>query len=383
MFNMPSRTSSPKSTIDQAASPVVCVMESLEGRAMLSAAPVLTGPLAPLASGAILAAANQNPTAVINATPTQGQAPLDVKFSGTQSHDPDGDTLSFLWDFGDGSQTETGANVEHTFNSRGVFNVQLTVSDGNGGADTTTTQILVGETVPQPQIFMPSADTFVAGGSKLFFGGNASDAEDGFIPTRSFTWTLSRVRADGTARVLRTVRDVRSGRLRIPGGGNADPNVVFRLTLAVTDSTGLTGTTSVDLKPQVAPLNVLTTFPGLKISVDGVLRDPGAIPSMVGMARTVSAPVRQVINGNTYIFERWTDGGARTHRVRIGPGGGFVVPIYRLASPAGAPAPLFGSSALTGLPGGQATGQQPSIFNANSPFGGDLLQRSPSSVFGS
>lgn len=48
--------------------------------------------------------------------------------------DPDGDPLSFAWDFGDGS-TGTGTPVTHTFGGAATrtFTVALTVSDGRGG----------------------------------------------------------------------------------------------------------------------------------------------------------------------------------------------------------------------------------------------------------
>jgi hypothetical protein len=43
--------------------------------------------------------------------------------------DPDGDTLTYRWDFGDGS-TGTGALVEHAYSSAGTYTAVVTVSDG-------------------------------------------------------------------------------------------------------------------------------------------------------------------------------------------------------------------------------------------------------------
>lgn len=37
-------------------------------------------------------------------------------------------TLNYVWDFGDGSATSTGANPTHTFNSAGTYNVKLTAT---------------------------------------------------------------------------------------------------------------------------------------------------------------------------------------------------------------------------------------------------------------
>ncbi len=53
------------------------------------------------------------------------------KFDGTQSSDPDGDKLSYLWNFGDGSTAE-GATGQHVYSKFGQYNVSLTVDDGKG-----------------------------------------------------------------------------------------------------------------------------------------------------------------------------------------------------------------------------------------------------------
>ncbi len=44
---------------------------------------------------------NKPPVAVIEASPTNGFAPLEVTFDGSGSYDPDGRVVAFYWDFGD------------------------------------------------------------------------------------------------------------------------------------------------------------------------------------------------------------------------------------------------------------------------------------------
>src|SRR5207247_1568250 len=51
-------------------------------------------------------------------TGTEGAA---VAFGGSGSADPDGAALSYLWDFGDGSPTATGAQVSHVYADNGTY----------------------------------------------------------------------------------------------------------------------------------------------------------------------------------------------------------------------------------------------------------------------
>jgi glucose/arabinose dehydrogenase len=75
-------------------------------------------------------AANQPPNVQSSANPTSGTAaPLTVNFSSSGTVDPENQALTYSWVFGDGG-TSTQANPSHTYNTRGVFNARLTVSDG-------------------------------------------------------------------------------------------------------------------------------------------------------------------------------------------------------------------------------------------------------------
>jgi PKD repeat protein len=56
---------------------------------------------------------------------------LQQKFTAVASSDADGDALSYLWDFGDGS-TGSGATVSHIYTEPGTYKVVLTVNDGSG-----------------------------------------------------------------------------------------------------------------------------------------------------------------------------------------------------------------------------------------------------------
>lgn len=55
----------------------------------------------------------------------------------------DGQTLGYVWDFGDASPTQTTLNPTHTYTAEGTYNVRLTVSTPNGCTKDTTVSINV------------------------------------------------------------------------------------------------------------------------------------------------------------------------------------------------------------------------------------------------
>jgi len=66
----------------------------------------------------------------ITADPDEGDAPLEVDFAATAS-DPDDDPLTYSWDFeDDGTGDSTEQSPTHTYTEAGVYEAELTVSDG-------------------------------------------------------------------------------------------------------------------------------------------------------------------------------------------------------------------------------------------------------------
>ena len=110
-------------------------------------------------------AENRPPVAVPNG-PYQGPVGFPLTFDGTHSSDPDaGQTLTFYWDFGDGT-TGVGANPSHTYSAAGIYVVALTVTDDGTPALSsqpvpTTAEIVnfVTTTVVQPSGGVPVVKT--------------------------------------------------------------------------------------------------------------------------------------------------------------------------------------------------------------------------------
>jgi membrane protease YdiL (CAAX protease family)/PKD repeat protein len=74
---------------------------------------------------------NSPPTCTITSPPDRSEfyVGFSVNFS-SHAFDPDGDPLTYLWQFGDG-RTSTSPNPSHTYTSAGTYGVLLTVSDGD------------------------------------------------------------------------------------------------------------------------------------------------------------------------------------------------------------------------------------------------------------
>ena len=81
------------------------------------------------------------PTAIATSNVSQGNAPLDVSFTGEESTDDIG-IESYSWKI-NGEELSTAENFDHTFSKGGIYDVTLTVTDADNLSDTATLQITV------------------------------------------------------------------------------------------------------------------------------------------------------------------------------------------------------------------------------------------------
>ncbi|KIF77692.1 glycosyl hydrolase [Streptomyces sp. 150FB] len=128
----------------------------------------------------------RSPIAVAAADKTSGKAPLKVTFSSAGTEDPDGDALTYAWDFGDGS-TSTAADPVHSYKKNGTYTATLTVTDATDRTATASVHVVAGNTAPKVTLEVPAEGTLFNFGDTLPFKVTVTDPEDGPIDCSKVT----------------------------------------------------------------------------------------------------------------------------------------------------------------------------------------------------
>ncbi|MBM3676155.1 MAG: PKD domain-containing protein, partial [Actinobacteria bacterium] len=169
---------------------------------------------------------NTAPTPVITA-PTC--AARTCVFSGISPTDAQGDVITFLWSFGDGSATSTLPSPTKTYAADGTYTVTLTTTDAWGDAASTTFVLTitepVGNVAPTPVIGTPSCAGLVCvlsglgssdpNGDPFTYSWNFGDGSAVStlpVPTKTYalagTYTVTLTVTDGWGKAASTTRVV-------------------------------------------------------------------------------------------------------------------------------------------------------------------------------
>ena len=115
---------------------------------------------------------NQSPVARLSG-PSEGYINMPVQFDATGSLDPDGDALSYIWNFGDGkTERSTSPSVTHTYGEVGNYTARVEVEDSRGASESASTlvQVRSRETVRSDVLFgfdqdrlKPTAESTLSG----------------------------------------------------------------------------------------------------------------------------------------------------------------------------------------------------------------------------
>ncbi|MBC8087251.1 MAG: DNA/RNA non-specific endonuclease [Phycisphaerae bacterium] len=132
--------------------------------------------LLPDAIEAQLESGNSFPTARTGG-PYSGVEGSPVQFNASSSSDPNGDALTYAWNFGDGS-TATGVSPQYTFRNNGTYGVTLVVTDSRGAQSTAFVTVTITNAAPVVSTTPPA--TWPVGVSRnlavTFTDANAKDS---------------------------------------------------------------------------------------------------------------------------------------------------------------------------------------------------------------
>jgi PKD repeat protein len=198
---------------------------------------------------------NHQPVASAGADITTWQT--NISFDGSASADADGDALTYVWDFGDGTPPGAGAVVTHTYAEGGSYPVTLTVSDGTGLWNAGASAVIT-VTINRPPVAVAGANKEVCAGDIVVFDGSASSDPDGGL--LRYRWDFG---DGGTADIVNPTRTY-------------DDGAVYPVTLTVQDESGFPNdrdTSRIVVKVDESPLAAAgadqEVCAGTKVSFDG------------------------------------------------------------------------------------------------------------------
>ncbi len=169
---------------------------------------------------------------------------------------------------------------------------------------------------PTATITTPAAGATYTGGMTLNFAGTGSDVEDGNLTPSAFTWTIVFHHDTHTHPGMPDTSGIASGSWPLSDSGHTETNVWFRVWLTVRDSGGLTAQTYRDVTPVLTTFTVASSPSGLQLTLDGPpVTTPYTANGVVNVPRVLGAPSPQAINGETWLYNFWSDGGGQTHTI--------------------------------------------------------------------
>lgn len=204
----------------------------------------------------IIISVNSKPSAIFSGVNVACTG-AEVSFDASESSDPDGDDLTYTWDFGDGTEAQAGTSVTHTFNTGGIYSVRLSVDDDKGTVCSTDMAAINISINTPPSAVLQGANVACTGDAVSFDASGSSDADGDSL---TYTWDFG----DGS--------DIQSG-----------PNVthvynnggVYSIRLTVNDNKGTVCSTdmaatniSVNTPPSAVLNGARTACTGDEISFD-------------------------------------------------------------------------------------------------------------------
>ncbi|MBS1626756.1 MAG: PKD domain-containing protein [Bacteroidetes bacterium] len=184
------------------------------------------------------------PSAVFNIASYEYDANRNpvLTFNNTSSVTETSPSLSYLWNFGDGTTSNT-ANPTHTYTSaNGTTNVTLTVTNNNGGLQNSVTHTSFIAAKPTAIIGVHIDTVITAGGTTYYIHPkNLSTITSGNIAMANWTYTIQS--PIGTIALTYASGNILPGTLPTPIAISASSSYQITINLTATSNLGITNTT--------------------------------------------------------------------------------------------------------------------------------------------
>ena len=103
-------------------------------------------------------------SAIIDATPgLKGPIPFQIRFDAGRSTGLKGNLIKYQWDFGDGTDLQSGKSTSHVFNRPGFYLVSLTIEDELGNKATNTVEVEAQSVSSAPEAIISTSPSAEAG----------------------------------------------------------------------------------------------------------------------------------------------------------------------------------------------------------------------------
>jgi len=246
---------------------------------------------------------------------------------------------SKIWD---GWPSQLSAfTVDHAMPG-GEHEIKVEYSEQTGGALARLAWTKIADNrPPTATITAPQDGMTYQVGDVISFAGSATDQEDGNLTDSQLAWQiLLQHCSNGSSNCHQhpTVITGRSGSFLVEDHGD---DTYYQLVLTGTD-TGNARSAPVTrtLQPRKSSVTLTTSPPGLQLTYNsGSGVAPLVREATVGGQRIIVAPSPQVVNGVTYDFERWSDGGAASHTIIVGEGAMTLTAFFKARSIPASPSP--------------------------------------------
>jgi hypothetical protein len=291
-------------------------------------------------------AGNRAPTAPFT-TRTDPDA-REVVFDARDSTDLDGDPLSYIWSFGDGT-TGTGMRTSRTYPpGRASYDVRLTVTDPLGKTGELTRTVYPDNHEPTLHVPAPvgsMSDGTFAVGDPIKLTATADDAEDGDLG-HAVQWQVDLYHCRGTI-CHSHPGSTGEGRTFASTFDDHGGETTFIIRVSVEDKTGARAERTVTADPALRLLRV-TTSPAAAVTLNG---NPSTQALVAAGSMNSVAVARTAIDGYS-TFSGWADGGTSPNRNVLVPDSGLTLTTTYVSPIAARYAGDAGLRALLGKPVG-------------------------------